>query len=42
MLAALHDAEGRVAVPGFYDDVVPLQDWEREAFAALPFDGTGS
>jgi len=41
MLAALHDAEGRVAVPGFYDDVVPLQAWEREAFAALPFDRDG-
>lgn len=38
MLAALHDPRGRVAVPGFYDDVRPLEDWERAAFAALPFD----
>lgn len=38
MLAALHDEEGRVAVPGFYDDVRPLEPWEREDFAALPFD----
>jgi acetylornithine deacetylase/succinyl-diaminopimelate desuccinylase-like protein len=41
MVAALHDPDGRVAVPGFYDDVVPLQGWEREAFAALPFDREG-
>src|SRR5207248_2865174 len=26
IVASLHDAEGRVAVPGFYDDVVPLGD----------------
>ncbi|MFQ5525274.1 MAG: dipeptidase [Thermoanaerobaculia bacterium] len=29
---------GRVTIPGFYDDVVPLEDWEREAFAELPHD----
>nr|WP_243716320.1 dipeptidase [Actinomadura darangshiensis] len=38
MLAALHDAGGRVTLPGFYDDVVPLSDEERELFARLPFD----
>src|SRR4029077_10664223 len=38
MLATLHDADGHVAVPGFYDDVVPLQDWEREAWKKLPID----
>ncbi len=38
MLAALHDADNRVTVPGFYDDVTPLQDWEREAWSKLPFD----
>lgn len=38
LLAALHDEDGRVAVPGFYDDVVPLGDEERELFARLPFD----
>ena len=38
MVAALHDAEGRVTVPGFYDDVRPLTDAESEAWAALPFD----
>ena len=38
MLAALHDDEGRVAVPGFYDAVVPLTDDERKSYASLPFD----
>ncbi|KQV23827.1 MULTISPECIES: dipeptidase [unclassified Kitasatospora] len=38
LVAALHDADRRVAVPGFYDGVVELTDRERELFAALPFD----
>ncbi|MEV5423162.1 dipeptidase [Streptomyces cellulosae] len=38
LVAALHDEQGRVAVPGFYDGVVELTDRERELFARLPFD----
>jgi succinyl-diaminopimelate desuccinylase len=38
MLAALVDADGRVQIPGFYDDVQPLTDREREQFATLGFD----
>ena len=38
MLGALVNDDGRVQVPGFYDDVVPLTDREREQFQALPFD----
>ena len=38
MLASLHDANGHIVVPGFYDDVAPLQDWEREAWKKLPID----
>ena len=38
LIAALTDADGRVQVPGFYDDVVELSDRERAEFAALPFD----
>lgn len=37
MLAFLVDADGRIQVPEFYDDVVPLADREREQFASLPF-----
>jgi acetylornithine deacetylase/succinyl-diaminopimelate desuccinylase-like protein len=29
MIAQLHTPDGRVAVPGFYDDVLPLSDTER-------------
>lgn len=38
LAATLHDDENRVAVEGFYDDVVPLTDEEREDFAQAPFD----
>ncbi len=38
IIARLHDERGRVAVPGFYDDVRDLTPAEREAMAALPFD----
>jgi acetylornithine deacetylase/succinyl-diaminopimelate desuccinylase-like protein len=38
MVARLHDADGRVAVPGFYDDVVELSAAERAEIAAIPFD----
>ncbi len=48
LVASLHDDEGRVLIPGFYDDVQPMAGWEREAAAALPtsdadlIDQTGS
>jgi acetylornithine deacetylase/succinyl-diaminopimelate desuccinylase-like protein len=38
LLAACVDARGRISVPGFYDDVRPLQKWERAQFHRLPFD----
>jgi acetylornithine deacetylase/succinyl-diaminopimelate desuccinylase-like protein len=38
LLAGLHDADGRIALPGFYDDVVPLTEQERALLARLPFD----
>jgi acetylornithine deacetylase/succinyl-diaminopimelate desuccinylase-like protein len=37
MIASLKDSAGRVTIPGFYDDVVPLRPEERAALAALPF-----
>jgi len=36
LLAQLRDANGRVTIPGFYDDVAPLSDYERKQFARLP------
>jgi acetylornithine deacetylase/succinyl-diaminopimelate desuccinylase-like protein len=38
LIAKLHDDQGRVQIPGFYDAVTPLTDEERQAFAKLPFD----
>ncbi len=38
LVANLHDGEGRVAIPGFYDDVRPLSQSEQASLAALPFD----
>jgi acetylornithine deacetylase/succinyl-diaminopimelate desuccinylase-like protein len=38
MVAALHDENGRVQVPGFYDDVRELTDTERDLFAKVPVD----
>ena len=37
LLAKLRDRNGRVAIPGFYDDVQPLSAYERKQFARLPF-----
>jgi acetylornithine deacetylase/succinyl-diaminopimelate desuccinylase-like protein len=35
LVATLHDDQGRVQIPGFYDDVNDLQDWERTSWASL-------
>lgn len=37
MMAKLHDENGRVTVPGFYDEVVELTPEQRKALASLPF-----
>ena len=37
ILSGLIDDNGKVQVPGFYDDVVPLTDLERQQMADLPF-----
>jgi acetylornithine deacetylase/succinyl-diaminopimelate desuccinylase-like protein len=34
--ASLHDEQGRVTVPGFYDAVQAPQDWERDELSRLP------
>ncbi|NLX56381.1 MAG: dipeptidase [Planctomycetaceae bacterium] len=38
MMASLMNKSGKIRVPGFYDDVVPLTKRERRQLAALPFD----
>ncbi|HEX2903275.1 MAG TPA: dipeptidase [Jatrophihabitans sp.] len=38
LAAALHDADGKVQVPGFYDDVLALTETEQELFGRVPFD----
>ncbi len=38
MIATLHDADGRVNVPGFYDKVVELSRADRKMLARAPFD----
>jgi acetylornithine deacetylase/succinyl-diaminopimelate desuccinylase-like protein len=38
LLGRLKGPDGRIAVPGWYDDVLDLTDEERANFAALPFD----
>jgi acetylornithine deacetylase/succinyl-diaminopimelate desuccinylase-like protein len=38
MIASLHDENGRVAIPGFYDKVAELSAKEREALNLAPFD----
>jgi acetylornithine deacetylase/succinyl-diaminopimelate desuccinylase-like protein len=38
MIGKLHDDDGRIAVPGFYDNVEELTKAERDEIAGLPFD----
>jgi len=38
LVSRLHDEHHRVQIPGFYDDVLPLTDEERELFGQVPFD----
>ena len=37
LLAKLRDKNGRITVPGLYDDVVPLSAYERKQMARIPF-----
>jgi acetylornithine deacetylase/succinyl-diaminopimelate desuccinylase-like protein len=37
ILASLKGPDGKVRMAGFYDQVKPLEDWERAEFAALGF-----
>ena len=38
MIATLIDKDGRVTIPGFYDDVAVVSDADRQELARAPFD----
>jgi acetylornithine deacetylase/succinyl-diaminopimelate desuccinylase-like protein len=39
IVGQLRDPEtGVIRIPGFYDDVLPLEEWERKEWSSLPFD----
>ncbi len=38
IISSLKDSEGRILIPGFYDDVAPMSDREKEELSRLPFD----
>jgi acetylornithine deacetylase/succinyl-diaminopimelate desuccinylase-like protein len=38
LVASLVDDDGRIQIPGFYDDIAEMPDSERENLASLPFD----
>src|SRR5262249_29947208 len=40
LIGKLRDKNGKVAIPGFYDDVKPLSKYERKQFARLPFNSS--
>lgn len=38
MLSRVVDEDGRICIPHFYDDVVPMSEEERQMVASIPFD----
>lgn len=36
LISTMHDGGGKVAVRGFYDDVKPLEAWERDMWRKVP------
>ena len=38
ILSDVTDADGRIRIPGFYDDVLPIPAEERQMIAQVPFD----
>jgi acetylornithine deacetylase/succinyl-diaminopimelate desuccinylase-like protein len=36
IVASLHKLDGTIAIDGFYDDVRPLEQWERDMWAKVP------
>lgn len=42
LIASMHDAHGRVTIPGFYDDVKPVPQSQLDDWRKLPFDEAAS
>jgi acetylornithine deacetylase/succinyl-diaminopimelate desuccinylase-like protein len=38
LIAGMHDGQGRITLPGYYDSVVPINAEERAEFSRLPMD----
>ncbi len=38
LIAGMHDRQGKITLPGFYDHVLPLAEDERKQLAELPLD----
>lgn len=38
LISTLHDDDKKVTIEGFYDDVLEIQDWEKEQWEKLPGD----
>ena len=38
LICKLHNSDGSIAIPGFYDDVIDVPEEEREALKQIPFD----
>jgi acetylornithine deacetylase/succinyl-diaminopimelate desuccinylase-like protein len=38
IIASMSNDDGHILIDGFYDEVLPVTDWERKQFSALPFD----
>jgi len=36
LVTSLHSDDGKVAIQGFYDNVRPLEDWERQMWVKVP------
>lgn len=37
MIASLHDENGKITIPGFYDDVLEVSEYDRDEMAKAPF-----
>jgi acetylornithine deacetylase/succinyl-diaminopimelate desuccinylase-like protein len=38
LISGMHDSQRRITLPGFYDDVLPLEQSERDELARVPYD----